>query len=207
LARKPPQGPIPGLFESKTLHKRVDKEVERLILRFPREEQSRIYDALILLQEAGTDGLTIEKWAAALRAIYTTESMPTLRKVIADFRCCVVRKSGMTYIYAECESPEITDSLDPFEEAGNRAQVENSRVALAAMQALKQFRVDDIASALLRSGLGVTEARTIAQHYIQMFALPMADGRYHLEPDTEPANSSGMDMLRSILQNPSGLKG
>jgi hypothetical protein len=183
----------------------VNAEVERLILGFAGQDQSRVYDALILLQQAGSDGLHVQMWARALGALNPQPAMPLLRRVIETFQCCITRVGNtMVYVYAESPTPDFDEfEIDPFEEAATKVQVARVLSALSAMRAKPTFTRADLTSWLLANGEAREDVDEVAESLItNLGVIARDDGSFAIEGEERVTNEGSMAMFRAILADP-----
>jgi hypothetical protein len=84
---------LSGLTESVSTDPRINERIERALEGFPAQQQTELLDALHIIQDANTEGVTIPDWGMQIAQMHGAriDLNNIMRTILSDFSFCVKR--------------------------------------------------------------------------------------------------------------------
>jgi len=172
----------------------INAQIEKLLEKEPKEQQSLIIDALETLQNAGAGGLSPQDWAKKFKEIRPDGDysvMDLLKKVVKTYTCCVKRVKAGLYVWDD--SDRGIDDVDPETRAAVGNQVKLGDMVMRVMKRGGDFTIDEIARHVAeRTQMPQAQAQEYVKHIIDQFVgntiLSLGNGRYRVNVD-KPATA------------------
>lgn len=184
----------------------VNAEIERRIAGKSDDEKVVMRDALDVLKDAGTGGLTPKEWAAGVRAIHGDPEMSmgdVLKSVTRELNNVVSRTDAGRYVWMSGEG--VAGASDTEVDLVGQ-QVGAAHDAIKIMQEMPSFTRQSLARMFVsRLAMPGPNAVVFAQHMIDQMQGSLekvADG-YRMKKGVEASRDGNMQMFRDIVSKAS----
>jgi hypothetical protein len=177
----------------------INAQIEKVLNKFSHIDQTHILDALEILQDAGTNGVSPAQWAETMKKLYPGNDfsvMDTLKNTVKQFPFCVKRTGEKNYVWDDTIRPEVKDAVS--------SQVKMTYAGLELMKQLGTFTIDELATKLAtRFQMPVELANKFADHLVHSTGsnsvAEIGDGKFRVIQD-KPVNDYS-DQIADILRN------
>lgn len=185
----------------------INVRIEQVLNNRDKASQTRLLDALDILQSAGPIGITINDWAAAISSIHEDQDFSMkelLQDVVKNFKFVVTRIADKRYAWDESDK-DMNDDLNDVIKNSMKSNIQLSKIAFESMKSMPTFTPVQLGIDIAQK-TGYPQPVTIAfaDHIISQFIgdtiLQVSPGTYKLNVKVNKNSNDHLNDLKDLIR-------